>query len=371
MEVMERLYIHVPFCLSGKCGYCAFYSIPWEKNAEEAWLAKIAGDMDSKRVLCGEFRSVYLGGGTPTALSAESLEKLFAHLRKNFNFSSGCEISVECNPETLDVAKAAILSNFANRLSLGVQSFEKDVRMTLGRRARDEEIVSAFELARKAGFENISCDLINSIPGQSLDGHVADIGKAVQAGAKHISSYSLTIEEGTRLARAVMATDEEDELRMWNADDEAMSSHGFSRYEVSNFSKKGFECVHNLEIWFGDKYLGLGPAASSFDGEKRWTESANFAEWLRRAEPEYDIIPREKRAAEILAFGFRTTRAWTREKFKERSGFDIREWDDVLSSLAEDGLIAYDGNSACSTPRGLLMWNSLAERIIEGSQRDG
>ncbi len=368
---MERLYIHVPFCFLGKCGYCAFYSIPWEREAELEWLAKISEDIDRKSVLCGKLRSVYLGGGTPTALSAESLEKLFAHLRKNFNLSSACEISVECNPESLDVEKAGILADFANRLSLGVQSFEEKARMTLGRRARDEEIARAFELAREAGFENISCDLINSIPGQSLDGHITDIGKAVQAGVSHISSYSLTIEEGTRLAQAAMATDEEDELGMWNADDEAMSGYGFSRYEVSNFSKKGFECAHNLEIWFGDKYLGLGPAASSFDGEKRWTEPANFAEWLRRAEPEYDIIPREKRAAEILSFGFRTTRAWTREKFKERSGFDIRGWDDVLSSLAKDGLIAYDGNSASSTPRGLLMWNSLAERIIEGSRQDG
>jgi len=368
---MERLYIHAPFCLSGKCGYCAFYSIPWEREAELEWIAKIAEDIDRKRQLCGKLRSVYLGGGTPTALSAGCLEKLFTHIRKSFNLSSGCEISIECNPETLNAEKAGILANFANRLSLGVQSFEKDVRMTLGRRASDEEIARAFELARGAGFENISCDLINSIPGQSLDGHVADIGKAVRAGAKHISSYSLTIEEGTRLAQTAMTTDEEDELMMWNADDKAMSGHGFSRYEVSNFAKKGFECVHNLEIWFGDRYLGLGPAACSFDGEKRWTEPANFAGWLRGAEPEYDIIPREKRAAEILAFGFRTTMAWTREKFEERSGLDMKGWDDVLSSLAEDGLIAYDGSSASSTPRGLLMWNSLAERIIEGSPRDG
>ncbi|HPN83784.1 MAG TPA: radical SAM family heme chaperone HemW [Victivallales bacterium] len=361
---IERLYIHVPFC-RGKCGYCAFYSIAIDASLEKAFLDKISSDIEIKYGSCNALKSIYIGGGTPTALSDNSMRKLFATIRQYFKVTDDCEISVECNPESLTDSKAEIIANFANRVSVGVQSFNKDLRRILGRRAGDEDISRCFAILKKHGIANVSCDLINSIPGQRLEDYESDLKQAVNLGVCHLSSYSLTIEEGTRLAAKKICIDEDEELKMWEIADEVLSAYDFKRYEISNFSRYGFECKHNLEIWFGDRYLGLGPSASSFDGTKRWTESANFTDWINGSNPDYDIISNRKRASEILAFGFRTLRKWTSESFMRRTGFKLSLWDGLLSDLEREGLICYNGKSAVSTMKGLLLWNSLAEKIIE------
>ncbi len=361
--MINRLYIHVPFCVR-KCAYCSFYSIPIENGFERSYLDKIAKEMERKADLCGALRSIYIGGGTPNLLSASSMERLFLLIRKHFKFDDFCEISIECNPESMDKCKAELFANFANRISVGVQSFDVAKRDILGRRAVDADIFRAFELLCDCGIKNLSCDLINSIPQQSPKNYESDLKKAISLGISHLSSYSLSVEEGTLLANKNIVIDEDIEIEMWNISDEILSSAGMKRYEISNFCKNGAECIHNLEIWFGDRYLGLGPSASSFDGKKRWTESANFATWLGDAKPEYDIISERRRAAEILAFGFRTLRKWKDEIFFQRSGFRLSDWEDVFRELAADVLIKYDGVSAISTQRGLLLWNNLAAKIM-------
>lgn len=365
--MIERLYIHVPFCAKTKCAYCAFYSEKFDPKLESAYIAKLSEEFKKKNSLCGKLKSIYIGGGTPTALSTISIDKIFSLIEKNFRISENCEISIESNPETLTKSKMSVIANFANRISLGIQSFDSLTRKIIGRECTDCDIRKAIRLIQKSGIKNFSCDLINSVPRQTLESCKSDLIRAIDAGVNHLSSYSLTIEEGTELANKKIKTDKDLEVKVWEMHDKILSQYGFKRYEISNFAKRGYQCKHNLEIWFGDKYLGIGPAASSFDGEKRWTEIANFAKWLNGAAPEYDIIEKKKRAGEILAFGFRTSKKWTDKKFFKRTSFHLNEWSTVLEELQKYGLIKYKENYVVSKKKGLMLWNTVAEMIITHS----
>jgi oxygen-independent coproporphyrinogen-3 oxidase len=364
-DSVKRLYIHIPFCAS-KCGYCAFYSIPAAGGEIiEKYLRRLCRELEKKSRTCGELESVYVGGGTPSFLAAEDIERIFTALKANFSLSNNCEISIECNPETLNDEKISVLSRSVNRVSFGVQSFNERFRKILGRKGSPENLYTALELFRKNGLENFSCDLIHGIPGQTTEDYAGDLEKFLQFNCKHLSSYSLTFEEASRMSKEnIITPDPETEMEMWRKNDEILSIAKIKRYEVSNFAAEGSECVHNLEIWFGDRYLGIGPSASSFDGKNRWTEKAGLEEWLNEEEPDRDIIPAERRAAEILAFGLRTLKPWTNEKFRERSGFYFQQWEKALCELEREGLITMSNGLLESTMKGLIFWNNIAEKII-------
>lgn len=415
--VINRLYIHVPFCAS-KCGYCAFYSIPSPKpGIVDSYLEKLAADFKSSSHSCGKLDSIFIGGGTPTFLSAEHLGKLFSLINSFFDISASAEISIECNPETLNPEKARTIADFANRVSLGIQSFNPKFRQILGRQGPASTIEKAITLLTKNGVNNIGCDLIYAIPGQSPDDWQKDLEKAVLLPLKHISAYSLTIEEGSLLAEEMsklesrksklenmdnpdtrqmtpetvhqrLATDErrlttdDYSLEMWNLAGTFLKSHGFRRYEISNYAKPGFECRHNLEIWYGDKYLGFGPAAASFDGDKRWTNVSDLEKWLLASEPEIDLISPEKRAREIFVMGLRTSQGWDKTRFHSITGFTTESFNSDLTKCST-GILSVDSKCnllyealktrkllkendsriAC-TGKGLLLWNEVAEMLI-------
>jgi oxygen-independent coproporphyrinogen-3 oxidase len=397
--VINRLYIHVPFCAS-KCEYCAFYSLPSPTpGAIDSYLEKLAEDFKGPSHLCGKLDSVFIGGGTPTFLSAENLRTLFSLILSNFEISASAEISIECNPETLTAEKARIIANFANRVSLGIQSFNPRFRQILGRQGSVSTIEKAVSLLTKHGIDNVGCDLIYAIPGQSPDDWQDDLEKAVSLPLKHISAYSLTLEEGTLLAEKFskvesrksklenkdktdtrhltpdtvhqqFATDDwqlttdDFSIEMWNLAGSVLKKHGFSRYEISNYAKRGFECKHNMEIWYGDRYLGFGPAASSFDGDKRWTNVSDLAKWMARTEPEIDLLPPEKRAREIFAMGLRTSQGWDKKYFPRRTGFDLNRWNADLVPLMDARLLIETAENMKCTKKGLLLWNEVAESLI-------
>ncbi|HPO90143.1 MAG TPA: radical SAM family heme chaperone HemW [Victivallales bacterium] len=364
--MIKRIYIHIPFCSGKKCDYCTFYSEKWTEDAEIAFLKKLKDDFINASSSCGELLSFYIGGGSPSALTAKGLEFLFNAIEKNFKIPGECEISIELNPEDLDRTKIALIANFANRISLGVQSFNDSLLEILGRRAKRKEVLKAIDLIHNEEIKNFSIDLINSIPGQTLQMYEEDLSMALKCGITHLSSYSLTIEEGSKLLGKQLENNLELEMEIWELNDKVLSENAMRRYEISNFAREGFECKHNLEIWFGDKYLGFGPASASFDGEKRWVEVSDFTNWLNGKPPELDVISPKKRAAEILAFAFRTVKPWSEEKFFERTSFSLKDFEDILLKLDSESLIKYKGDEVLSTERGLLLWNSLAEKIITG-----
>lgn len=362
----NRLYIHVPFC-EAKCRYCAFYSIADANDRlKDEYLKRLEMDFVAEARNCDELKSIYIGGGTPTVLGAERLKSLFYLIKTNFNISRNPEISIECNPETVDDEKASIISGFANRVSMGAQSFNPRLREYLGRHGSVENIYSAFAMFMEKGIKNIGLDLIYAIPGQKYREWAEDLRMAAELGVKHISAYSLSIEEGSLLAAEKNTVKVSDELSadMWALTGDLLEDSGYKRYEISNYALPGCECMHNLEIWYGDTYLGCGPAASSYDGIKRWTHSPNIGRWLDWQGTEHDIIEAEKRAGEIFIMGLRTVNGWNRNTFIERTGFDFMQWEEKLAPLKASGHLVYDNFSVSLHENGILLWDEISEAFI-------
>ncbi len=361
----QRLYLHIPFCAS-KCSYCAFYSIPKpEKDLVEKYFLRLEEEIKENKGETGVLDSIFIGGGTPSWLPPEKLEKLFKMISANFAVSKDAEISIECNPESLNSEKISIIANFANRISLGVQSFSPEFRKILGRNCSSYQIDKAFELVRESGIKNFGCDLISSIPGQSLENWFFDLESAIKTGIRHLSAYSLTYEEGTVLTKNQdWQYDDDLESEMWLETQRLLVSEGLQRYEISNYAFPGFECRHNMRIWFGSGYLGLGPAATSFDGKNRWTQPCDIKSWLEKKSPEMDIISPEARASEILAMGLRTSQGWNVDQLYEATGFKLEKWKETLKELESLGMIKLEKDGISCTRKGLLLWNEVAEMLL-------
>ncbi len=303
--------------------------------------------------------TIFVGGGTPTLLPDELLKRfcevvLFAR----------AEISMESNPETLTPEKFAILADSITRLSLGVQSFDRDFRQVLGRCTSDEAIASAIKLARNSKL-SFNIDLIYGIPGQTLEDWRNELKQVIDCGVNHVSCYNLTIEEGTLLAeRAGVSAVADDDLAadMWYAAGEILGEAGLKRYEISNYARPEAECRHNLNIWHGDNYLGLGPAASSFDGTDRWVQPSNLETWLKGGKPETDAIDAEMRRSEIFAFGLRTIEGWERQSWK------FSDWDERRDHMKKLGfpsdILKITADRIRLTEKGLLLWDSIAEACL-------
>lgn len=270
MNMATSLYIHIPFCKS-KCFYCSFASVEGKDALMEPYL-----DALSKEAVLYHGRdvsTVYIGGGTPSYLSADQIRKLFEIIRSNFSLEKAAEVTLEANPATFDLEKARVIFDCGvNRVSLGVQSLNYGYLKFLGRPHTAADAYTAHRLLREAGFTNISLDLIYSLPAQSAKDAEADVLGLVSFGSEHISLYTLSISEGSdfhnrKIEPPLAEKQGEDYLFVT----QLLKHHGFFHYEVSNFSKKGYECRHNLNYWRGGNYIGLGAAAHSHaDGLRSW-----------------------------------------------------------------------------------------------------
>ncbi|MFA5205962.1 MAG: radical SAM family heme chaperone HemW [Lentisphaeria bacterium] len=361
------LYVHVPFCRR-KCGYCAFYSLP-NPAAERfhRWQQRLHGEFAEFAARCAPLASVFIGGGTPTLLPPAGLAALLADLRNNFILAPGAEVTSEANPETVTPEVAETLAaGGVNRVSLGVQSFQPDLRRTLDRAGDPAAAGTAVAALRQAGIDNLGADLIYAIPGQTPEQWRDDLHRALELGIAHLSTYALTREEGARLAPSFPPPDPDYEADLWELAETEAARYGLQRYEVSNFARPGHACRHNLDIWLGTAYLGCGPAACSFDGALRWSNPPDFDAWLADPVPrEFDPLPPERRAAEILVFGLRTTTGWTRAGFRDRTGFDYLELrGPLLQRFQEQGLLEGLPEAVRPTPRGLLLHDHLAIDLL-------
>ncbi|MDD3118249.1 MAG: radical SAM family heme chaperone HemW [Victivallales bacterium] len=370
--MFDNLYIHVPFCRS-KCGYCAFYSLPdTDEELQDRYVAFLERQMNDYSFV-ESLQTIYFGGGTPSLLPPRLLERLFLAVNAGFRMASDVEITIECNPETIDRKKAALISAFANRISMGVQSFDPALRQRLGRRADNTDIEQALAMFNHYNARRLSIDLIYAIPGQTLTAWLAELQQAVDYGFRHISCYALTVEEGTVLAQesGIDVVDEELSAEMWWATGELLHRNGLSRYEVSNYAAPGQECRHNLNVWHGGSYLGLGPSACSFDGSRRWTQPADLAEWLAHHPAETDLLPPENRAREIFVFGLRTAAGW-RQADWTRLLPEIRNampWETLTSrpelpELVRQGLLEMTPGHIRPTETGMAFWDNLAQALL-------
>ena len=276
------IYVHIPFCIS-KCIYCGFYSRAGAPDAEEenTYVNLLVQEIENAARPDREVDSIFFGGGTPSILKAESLIEILSTIRRCFDVSAGCEITLEANPGTLNKGYLSKLYEAGfNRLSMGCQSFSDEVLKTLGRIHRSKDVYESFSAARVAGFDNINLDLMFSVPGADEELWQETLDKMMELSPEHVSFYSLQIEEDTPLYNMYkngIFAEVSDELdrSMYHRAIECLKSSGYEHYEISNAAKPGFECRHNLKYWSLSEYLGFGKSASSFIDGVRFTNATD------------------------------------------------------------------------------------------------
>jgi len=361
----RHLYCHVPFCRR-KCAYCAFYSLPDPAPGTIArYLQRLAQSVMAAAADLPPLQTVYFGGGTPTSLAPAQLRELL-NLLDRCALDPGAEISIECNPDTLDDHKAEILASRVNRVSLGVQSFFPNRRRQLGRHGL-QGVNRAVQRLLAHGIANLNIDLIYGIPGQTLADWQKELDRALELPISHLSAYALTVEEGSFLARrsSLKPADESLLADLWEYTGERLAAAGLPRYEISNYARPGAECRHHLAVWLGQPYLGLGPAASSFDGRTRWSYPPDLDFWLTDDSRRPDRLSPQRRAREIFAFGLRTVQGWQSATFRQAAGdCHWQDWRDRLQPLIAAGLLEADDQLAACTRRGLLVWDEIAQAIL-------
>lgn len=294
---MAGLYVHIPFCES-RCYYCDFYSSTFKGN-REALLSAIQKElMDRKAYLKNEpVRTLYFGGGTPSQLTIEELDKLLQTIFRQYDCQIE-ELTLEANPEDLSRDYLTALKQLGvNRLSIGIQSFDDADLKRMNRRHTAQTAIDMVQLAQQVGFDNISIDLIYGLPDQTLEGWERNLQQAITLNVQHISAYSLTFEEGSLLTKMkargeVKEVDEEVSLKMFQTLRKVLSAAGYLPYEISNFSRVGYESKHNSSYWNYVPYLGVGPSAHSFDGTSRRWNVANsrlYIQSLQEGNPYYEM----------------------------------------------------------------------------------
>ncbi|MBR4840285.1 MAG: radical SAM family heme chaperone HemW [Paludibacteraceae bacterium] len=354
---MASLYIHIPFCES-RCAYCAFYSSTYRGNKAD-YLSALCRELELRRnYLSGApIRTLYFGGGTPSLLSVEEFSLLMESLRRYYDLSSLEEFTVEVNPDDVThdfVAGIAALG--VNRISMGVQSFHDEDLRLMGRRHSVAQVYSAVEAIRGAGIENVSIDLIYGLPGQTKEAWRENLAKAVALDVQHLSAYSLTYEEGSKLSRLakrgkVHPVGEEDCADMFALLRAELAQAGFYQYEISNFAKPGMESKHNSSYWDGTPYLGVGASAHSYDGTSRQWNIANtrlyIAKLQQGADDYYEVeqLDLETRYNDFVLTSLRTRKGMDLALLEE--GYTRRLYDYCLKNaskyISEGLLIREDG----------------------------
>lgn len=332
--------------------------------------------------------SIFIGGGTPSAIDAEDISDILDAVRKNYNVSDKAEITIECNPGTMDKKKAVIYRKAGiNRISFGLQSTDNNELRMLGRIHTYEQFMESYKIAREAGFDNINIDLMSALPGQTMESFKAVLEKALSLRAEHISVYSLIVEEGTRLSDNIdsfppIPSDDEDR-QMYYMTKEMLSSYGYEQYEISNYAQKGYECKHNLKYWERCDYLGFGIGAASLYGGRRYTNISDIGRYmdvlaeitnaldksyvneLLQIRTDMEELSKEDEMSEYMFLGLRKTKGIDITDFKEEFGIDIK---DIFGEAIEDniarGLLIHDGNCLYLSKRGIDISNTVMSDFI-------
>ncbi|MDY2960108.1 MAG: radical SAM family heme chaperone HemW [Hornefia sp.] len=366
------IYIHVPFCES-KCSYCAFYSKPLARShqsskAERFYVQNVIGKIISKGM---KYRkkyivdSIFIGGGTPSVLTAEEIAAILGAVNENFTVSSGAEVTIEVNPSSLTGEKLKKYKSFGvNRLSIGAQSCDDEILRVLGRAHRHEDFLEKFRLARKVGFSNINVDLMFAVPGQDMDQWINTLREIIELSPEHISFYSLQIEEGTPfydmyLDGSLDFVTEETDRAMYHKALEILREAGYEHYEISNVAKPGHQCRHNLKYWSFQEYLGIGETASSFVEGVRFTE---------KPREEYHVNDFEDNIGEFMFTGLRKVSGISKTEFKALFGKELWEVYEkrrhFLDEFFEKGQLVEEGDILRITEYGFDVSNNIMSVFV-------
>ena len=366
------LYIHIPFCLS-KCGYCSFYSIK-SVNLIPEFIDALNKGIKFYSKSFKSFDTVYLGGGTPSLLTIGQLETIFKTIKKSYKIDPHTEITLEVNPGDVSLEYLQSLRSVGiNRLNIGIQSFDDNVLKFLGRRHNSDEAIAAINDSRKSGFDNIGIDLIYGIHDQKISQWKKTIQQALSYAPEHISCYQLSLGEKTPLYKKYsledwQLPDEDTELELFFTTAEELENAGYIHYEVSNFARKDkFKSRHNQKYWQHSPYLGLGPAAHSFLGNRRWWNTSAVKTYLKEIAQDKmpventETLSAEQLQLEALFLGLRTKTGIDLKLYKTKYCADLlKDKNTIIDALIKNKLVELKNGFLRPTRAGMAVADSLA-----------
>ena len=377
------IYIHIPFCVK-KCNYCDFLSFAMGHDAIEAYCKRLKEEIreESEAFFGKVVTSVFIGGGTPSILTKEQIASVLQTLKESYQLSKDCEVTMECNPGTLDEEKLLWMRKAGiNRLSIGLQSAHSKELELLGRIHSFEDFQESFRLARKAGFDNINVDVMFALPKQTLESYLDSLKKVCELRPEHISAYSLIIEEGTPFKELykedqrciekglnpAVLPDEDAERRMYEQTEQFLSQFGYHRYEISNYSLDGQECRHNKGYWTRKDYLGLGLGASSLIHNQRWKQTKSMENYLEQSQRDIQVLSLQEQMEEFVFLGLRLMDGISYQDFEQAFHVDFKSvYETVLEKNRKDYFLLEDKDRLRLTKKGIDMSNYiLAEFLLD------
>lgn len=366
-------YVHIPFCTQ-ICYYCDFSKVFIKNQPVDAYLQALIREFESYDIK--KLRTLYIGGGTPTSITAEQLEYLLTNLTKHLDLSVLEEFTIEANPGDLTEDKIEVLKNSAvNRVSLGVQTFNDKHLKQIGRSHNEAQIYSTISNLKKAGFHNISIDLIYALPGQTMEDVKENVAKAIALDIPHLSLYSLILEHHTvfmnKMRRGKLQLPKEDlEAKMFGYIISELEANGFEHYEISNFTKPGFESCHNLMYWDNAEYFGVGAGASGYLNGVRYRNRGPIQHYLKavaegNARLAEEVLTKDEMMEEELFLGLRKKSGVSIARFEEKFGLSFEDrYGQIVRELCEQGLLVTDDKVIRMTKKGLFLGDTVAERFI-------
>lgn len=363
-------YVHIPFCTQ-ICYYCDFAKVYIKNQPVDDYLTALLAEVDAAKI--SVLKTLYIGGGTPTALTAQQLDRLLAGLTKDLDLSQLEEFTVEANPgDLLDDKIAVLKKHHVNRVSLGVQSFNDKLLKRIGRSHSAQDVFDNIAKLRAAGFENITIDLIYALPGQTMADVKADVATLLSLDLPHVALYSLILENHTifmnkmRRGRLDLPGDEAD-FEMYNWIIDSLEAAGYDHYEVSNFGKAGYESAHNLMYWDNAAYFGFGAGASGYVNGVRYKNHVPIHHYLENADKQVvkEKLTLKEQMEEEMFLGLRKKSGVNRQHFSDKFGQDFETvYGKTVATLLEKGLLAEKGEAIFMTRQGLLIGNDVFEAFL-------
>ena len=372
----SSVYIHIPFCTT-KCYYCAFNTYTFHKEQAKAYLTALRTEMELYAAETNPLQTVFIGGGTPSILSASTLSQLLNDVHQHFQITHNSEITVECNPGTVDAEKLNVMrENGVNRLSFGLQAMKDETLKQLGRIHTVSEFMESYHLAREHGFENINIDLIFALPEQTMEAWHHTLNKVIALEPEHISAYNLVMEEETPFYEQLQAGElhlpsEDTEADMFQYTIETLTSHGYTHYEICNFAKPNHLAKHNLVYWNNQACIGLGAGACGYVNGTRYTNIRGIAPYIKelskRSKPIADTerLTGNAEKAETLMLALRKREGISLEAYRNRFGEEIETaFGRILKKWIDTELLERTPTHLRLTARGLFLANEVFVELM-------
>jgi oxygen-independent coproporphyrinogen-3 oxidase len=371
------IYIHIPFCVK-KCDYCDFLSTPASRQRQVEYLSALDNEIRLEAGKYSEYivTTVFFGGGTPSILETSDIAGIMSSIYTHYHVADNAEITMELNPKTASFSKLCkVRKTGINRLSIGLQSADKNELKLIGRIHSYEDFLQTYKWAREAGFGNINIDLMSALPDQNMDSWTNTLNKVFELDPEHISAYSLIIEEGTRLYDNLSdyppIPDEDEDRLMYRETKRLMAIHGYDRYEISNYAKEGYECRHNLVYWQRGNYVGFGIGASSMVENVRWKNTDDIETYIvykgnsKDCQTDIQVLSENECIEEYMFLGLRMMKGISKTNFINTFGKKITDiYAEEIDKWIKLGMILEEGDYYRLSDKGIDVSNMIFSDFI-------